>query len=126
MTTRDAQRAIEPGSVPHGERGALEQGLSEVLSNPQRGVQPVPGGGPSPLAIPEDPIGALLSGEVAGDDLPSTAGLSVGPGPGPAQTQDVMLGTRAERTRQIAQEASSPMIRAAARNELRRMARQAV
>lgn len=127
MTVRDAQRAIEPGSVAQGDRAALEQGLSQVLGQaPQGGGGDAPAG-PGPLAIPEDPLGALLSGEVSGEPgVPVTDGLSVGPGQGPAQSQDIMMGDRASKLRMLATEASSPNIRAAARDELRRMARTAV
>lgn len=123
MTVRDSQRAIAPGSTESGDRATLEAGLSQVLSG-QEGQQ-APGAAPG-VAIPEDPMGALLSGEASGDDLPSTEGLSVGPGGGPAQAASHMLGTRAETLRSIAQEASSPMLRAAARSELRRMTKEGI
>lgn len=127
MTARDA---IQPGSIPYGERQTLEENLPLATAGPAG-----PGGGPGEgapddggsVAIPEDPIGALLSGEVEPDSgEPSTAGLSVGPGRGPAQEDDVMMSGRAEKIRMLATEASSPMIRAAARNELRRMARKGI
>ena len=126
MTVRDSQRAIEPGSTASGDRATLESGLSEVLSGAEGG-QAAPGpGGPAGVSIPEDPMGALLSGAVGGDELPATEGLSVGPGGGPAQEATQMLGTRAESLRSIAQEASSPMLRAAARSELRRMTKEGI
>lgn len=130
MTARDLIRSIEPGSIPHGERQGLESGLSQVLPAAQQpegggGASGVPGGGS--VAIPEDPLGALLTGEIAGDpNMPQTAGLSVGAGSGPAVENDVMMGSRAERVRALATESSSPLIRQAARNELRRMAREGI
>lgn len=128
MTVRDAQRAIEPGSVAHGERGQLESGLSEVLGQ-QAAQGPPAQGGAAPLQIPEDPIGALLGGEVEGNpDLPTTDGLSVGPGAGAPQTDIApsMVTPRAEIMRELAETAASPAVRAAARNELRRTLREAL
>lgn len=129
MTARDMSRAITPGSIPYGDRQTLESNLPQALSAAEQ--QSGGGGGASaggmPLVIPEDPLGALLSGEVAVDpNEPSTSGLSVGPGPGPAQAPDVMLGSRAEKLRRLASESSSPLIRNAARNELRRMSREGI
>lgn len=123
MTARDAIRAIEPGSTESGDRQTLESGLSQVLTEQetQQGGQAAPG-----VVVPEDPIGALLSGEAAGDDLPTTEGLSVGPGGGPGGTAGIMQGSRADSLRQIANEASSPMLRAAARAELRRMTKEGI
>jgi hypothetical protein len=125
MTIRDMQRSIEPGSLEQGTRGELESGLSAALSGQEQAAGPVDAlGGGSPV-IPEDPLGALLSGEIEGNpDSPVTDGLSVGAGAGPGTEMDVMMMPRAEKVRQLAQSASSPSIRAAARNELRRMARE--
>ena len=123
MTVRDSQRAIEPGSTESGDRQTLESGLSQVLSGAEATQQP--GGGASG-AIPESPIGALLSGEVAGDELPGTEGLSIGAGGGPDVAPTLMQGSRASSLRQIASQASSPMLRAAARAELRRMTKEGI
>jgi len=126
MTARDLARSIEPGSIPHGDRQTLESNLPAALSQQEQAAGPVAPNGGS-LAIPEDPVGALLSGEIAGDpNEPTTAGLSVGPGDGPAEQPDVMLGNRAERLRQLATESTSPILKDAARNELRRMAREGI
>ena len=127
MTIRDSQRAIDPGSTESGDRKTLEAGLSEVLG----GAGGAPGvGGPastSSVSIPEDPVGALLDGSLTGDDLPVTDGLSVGPGAGTPGSQPAsMLTPRAEKLRDLAQNASIPGVRQAARNELRRMVRQVV
>ena len=80
------------------------------------------------MAIPEDPFGGLTSGEVSGDpNLPLTDGLSVGPGQGgPSTVNPAMMTPRADRVRDLALNATSPSIRQAARNELRRMYREAV
>ena len=119
-------QAIEAGSIPYGERQTLEANLPAALGAGSPGQPEAPAQGGA-LAIPEDPLGALLSGEVAGDpEQPSTAGLSVGPGDGPATAPDVMLGSRAEKLRQLAAESTSPLIQSAARNELRRMAREGI
>lgn len=126
MTARDTINSIQPGSIPHGERGGLEAGLQEVLGG-QAGGASGGGGGvapASPLPSPNDPLGALLGGQVPGDaNLPVTDGLSVGAGAAPISEADPMLSDRASKLRAIATEASSPMLRAAARGELRRMAR---
>ena len=126
MTVRDSQRAIEPGSTESGNRQVLESGLSQVLSGQEAQQGQSAPGGPPGVAIPESPLGALLSGEVEGDQFPSTEGLSVGAGGGPAQEATIMQGTRANGLRQIANEASSPMLRAAARAELRRMTKEGI
>lgn len=99
------QKAIEPGSTPYGERGNLEanisQGMSPGAAPGAPGVSPPGVGAPTPT----DPIGALLSGEIKGDNLPVTEGLSVGPGSGPPE-QDPMMSTRAQKLRMIATEAA--------------------
>jgi len=120
----DVAQAIEPGSTAYGDRQTLEAGLSSAM--PQTGGgQPAPAGG-GPLNIPEDPIGGLLSGEVSGDpNLPTTDGLSVGPGQGgPQDLNPAMQTPRAQRVRDLALNATSPAIRQAARNELRRTLRE--
>lgn len=130
MSVRDSQRAIEPGSTESGDRGTLEEGLSSVLGGAAGGAPQgaTPEGAPAPVTIPEDPMGALLGGEVAGDPtLPSADGLSVGPGAGPpAGINPVMQTSRAELLRDFAMNAETPALRQSARNELRRMLRQAI
>ncbi len=128
MTVRDAQRAIEPGSTESGDRATLEAGLSEVLGQGGGGPAAPAPAGPGNVTIPEDPLGALLSGEVSGNaDLPSTDGLSVGPGTGaPGQVAPSMMNSRAEMLRDMAQNAETPALRQASRNELRRMLREAI
>lgn len=121
----DPVKAIEPRSTEHGDRATLEAGLTGV-----GGGAPSATGSPEPspaLAVPEDPLGALMSGEAPGDPGGTvTDGLSVGGGTGPAGAPDIMMGDRATRLRQLATEASSPQVRAAARAELRRMTREPV
>jgi hypothetical protein len=115
--------------MAYGDRQGFNESLAQAL--PGDGA---PGGsagagvaGGGSLAIPEDPLGALLSGEVEGDsNMPLTTGLSVGAGAGPNQQPDVMLGSRAEKLRVLATESSSSLIRQAARNELRRMSREPI
>ena len=121
------QRAITPGSVAHGDRAGLEAGLSQALTTQEAVAGPSQGGGPPPLAIPEDPLGALVSGEVGGSDLPSTDGLSVGPGAGaPSSVAPTMVTPRADLLRDLAENAATPAIRTAARNELRRTLREGI
>ena len=129
-TASEAVKAIEPGSTASGDRQTLEAGLGSVLGEDSSGQ----GGGPPPapgaggLTIPEDPIGALLSGEASGNpDIPLSDGLSLGPGAGaPDNIHPAMKTSRANRVRDLAMNASTPMIRQAARNELRRMMREPV
>ena len=126
----DVAKAIEPGSTESGDRAGLEQGLQQMsgggpVGAPGAGAPPAAGG----LNIPEDPIGGLMSGEVRGNaDLPITDGLSVGPGAGSADTgiDPSMQTSRASKVRDLAMNASTPAIRAAARNELRRMLREPI
>ncbi len=118
----DAAKAIEPGSTAYGDRATLEQGLTEAVSPGAPGAPQAPAAGN--VGIPSDPVGGLLSGEVSGDQLPTTDGLSVGPGAGGAQNAaPVLEGNRADGLRDLAENSSVPGIRQAARNELRRMAR---
>jgi hypothetical protein len=122
--------SIEPGSIPYGERGQLQDNISSVMSGASGGQQggggaPAGGGAPPPLPSTGDPMASLLGGAVAGDDLPVTDGLSIGPGAG-APTNDPMLGTKAQKYRSLATEASSPAVRALARQALRKMAGEAV
>lgn len=116
--TTDPRRAIEAGSIPHGDRAGLEEALT-----PGAGAGPsaVASAGPGSLPTPNDPIGALLSGEVSPEAGIPTAGLSVGPGDGPAGPLDIMQGDKAVRLRLIATQAATPTVRNAARRALRRM-----
>jgi len=114
--------AIEPGSTEYGDRATLEAGLTELGGGAGVGPGGSPAPGATPLPATGDPLGELMGGGVPGNpNLPLTDGLSVGPGAGPA-VEDPMLSTRAERIRVIATSAESPMLRAAARAQLRAMA----
>lgn len=129
MTVRDTQRAITPGSTESGDRAGLEQGISQVLSGAGPSGDSAPGqAAPAPVPTPEDPLGALLSGAISGNpELPSADGLSVGPGAGaPQQIAPVMQTDRASLLRDLAQNAETPALRQASRNELRRMLREAI
>lgn len=121
-TPSDLIAGIEPGSLPQGERAPLEAGLA---GGAVPGDSPTPAGGPAlPMDSIQDPIAALLSGDInpGGQDTPLTSGLSVGPGPG-AMGGDLSENPTSVRFRQVAMTASSPLTRAVARNELRRMNR---
>lgn len=123
----EVAKAIEPGSTEYGTRQGLEADLASVSGAPVQGGAAAGAGVPQ-MTIPEDPIGGLLSGEAPGNDqLPVTDGLSVGPGMGgPTGVDPKMLTPRAERVRDLAINATSHSIRQAARNELRRMHREAI
>lgn len=122
------QQAVAPGSVPYGDKGPLLQGISGALGAAGGGGGQ-PGTAPAPPAPRMDnPLQAMLNGSVSPQGgLPISDGLSVGPGAGPVPAgPDPMLGDRANRLRAIAQQASSPQLRAIARNALRAMAREPV
>jgi hypothetical protein len=117
-------QAIAPGSLPYGDRGPLEQGLSAAMAG---GGAPAGGstaGAPAmgPAVPPEGALGSLLSGAVKPSGVPLTDGLSVGPGSSPVDS-GALLGDRATKLRAIATQASSPLLRKMAIDELRRMAR---
>lgn len=120
-TASDLAKAIQPGSIPQGQRAPLEAGLGQAVGG---GTAPDPsvaaGAVAAPPGGPNDPIAALLGGGVkpGGDTLPLTDGLSVGPGAvPPSQAED----PRIVKLQQIATQASSPVLRALARNGLRLM-----
>jgi len=119
----DLVGSIEPGSIPQGDRAGLEQGLAG-LGGGGAGSSAVAAGAAAAPTGGNDPISALLSGDVdPGGQGPITDGLSVGPGDGPAtepQSPQII------RLQQIATQASSPLLRSAARNELRRIVGEAV
>ena len=118
--------AIAPGSTQYGDRQNLEAGLSQIMSGAGGGSAGAPTTTPAPR-VPgsSNPLAALASGVVSGNpNSPVTAGMSVGPGPGPAVGMDPMMGDRANRLRALATQAASPALRALARAELRRMVRE--
>lgn len=123
-TAEELSSAIEPGSLPYGERQGLEANLSAVTGGGQAPAGPPPappGGGVEPGLT--DPLGMLLGGEIPPDTDPVTAGLSVGDGPGPATEPQPWTDDYTERLRYIAQFANTPMLRAQARAALRHRVR---
>ena len=126
MTSRsDLEAGIEPGSMPYGARQELVGGLEAAVGGEQGG----PGtptaavnAGVDPVDSVDDPLGALLSGEIdpGMTEDPITSGLSVGPGVGP-MGQVSNVSPKQSRLIQVATQAKSPMIRWLARNELKRL-----
>jgi hypothetical protein len=117
-------RALEPGSIEYGKKEQLVQQLGQLggggrrppgPARPQAGV-PAGGGGD------DDFFSLLAGGEVAPPEgMPVTDGLSVGPGAGPAVPAATSVPSAMEdRLRLVALNARSPMLRAMARNALRR------
>lgn len=97
---------IDPGSIPFGQRQTLESRLPEAASR---------------LGLPSNPLDPLAGGAIpANPDEEVTAGLSVGPGPGPAAGPPE---SRADRLRMVALYAQSPVLRDAARRALRAQVR---
>lgn len=124
MTARDAINSIEPGSTEYGDRQGLEANLQQVIGGaaPVGGPQQVAGG--TPIPTPEDPIGALIGGDIdPGVAGPVTDGLSVGPGNSPGNPMDPLQTDRAQRLRLLATQASTPAVRSTARRMLRQMSR---
>lgn len=120
MATRDTINSIEPGSVPHGDRKGLEQSLQDVLASPEGGP-PVEGEAAAPIPTSNDPVGALLGGELApNNDVPLTSGMSVGPGNN-TDVNNIMLTDRANQLRLLATQAITPSLRATALRMLKRM-----
>lgn len=122
----DLIAGITPGSLEYGKRAPLEAGL---LAGGGGGTA-TPGaiGAPSlPQDSVQDPIAALLSGDIdpGGQTAPLTSGLSVGPGPGSLGDSPAERPVKV-RLQNIASTAASPLTRAMARNELRRLVREAV
>lgn len=125
MTTRsDLAAGIAPGSLEYGARDDLVAGLQSAVGSPSPTGAPNPQveQGPPPLDSVDDPIAALLGGQIdpGQSGNPLTSGLSVGAGPGPAGTQP-QKDPKKLQLMQIATTAASPIIRAAARAELRRL-----
>jgi len=100
--------AIEPGSLPYGERAPLTEAMPGLL-----GPGPLGGGGGS-----VNPAQMLAAGDLGtSQGAPLTSGLSVGAGntPTPMEFDD----STSARLRYVAQNAKSPQLRAMARNALR-------
>jgi hypothetical protein len=128
MTTRsDLVAGIQPGSLPHGNRAKLEEGLKSVVPAPSPTDPGGIGGAAPPPDAAGDPLAALLSGEInpGQGSAPLTDGLSVGPGVGP-NGPTPSVSPEMARLQQIAMQAKSPLLRQMARNELRRIVREPV
>ncbi len=117
----DLGRALEPGSVPSGERAELEGGLAAAVGGGQGAGPAAPAGGAPAFPSMTNPLGMMLSGAVGQDDRPLTDGLSLGPGAGPAPEQSVMLTAEADKLRALAIHAETPLVRALARYRLQQM-----
>ena len=121
-----AAKGIEAGSTEFGDRQTLEANLVDAVGGGGAPGVSATQGGPG-VTVPEEPLGALIGGEVRGSqDGSITDGLSVGAGTGVAGAPDQMLGDRATRLRQLALQGSNPFVRAAARQELRRMTKEPI
>ena len=83
-------------------------------SLPTQTPSQVPAAAPVAEGDDLDELGFLEEGGIS--ELPVTAGLGVGPGPGPAGRTET---TKVQRLRQIAQGASSPVLRHMARQALK-------
>ena len=113
--------AIEPGSIPYGEKGPLVSNLPSGAGGASPSSSPAPAG-PEPQLAPDigSALGFLSSGEFPTDpDIPQTAGLPAGPGGGPAAEMQEPQSQFTERLRTIALEAKSPQMRAQARAALK-------
>jgi hypothetical protein len=120
--------AIEPGSIPYGDRQTAEQNLAGLGGGAPPGGVPGGGGPPTPGAappIPTDPLGALLSGDVVQPSgEPITDGLNVGPGFSPGVTENLVPDALTERLRLLAQHAQTPELRVVAHLLLKQKVRE--
>lgn len=115
--------AIEPGSTEYGDRQVLESGLATAVPGNTGAGNPAVANVPPPVDAGGDPLSALLNGAVKAPQTEAlTDGLSVGGGYTPGDSPDPYV----ERVRQVATQSKSPVVRAIARNELRRLAQEAV
>ena len=126
-TASDLSAGIAPGSLPHGSRGDLEAGLASAIGTSAPSVDGAAGAVDPPVDSVDDPIAALLNGDITpgGGGGPITEGLSVGSGAGPAGQVSGVSPEQA-RLQQIAMQAKHPLIRQMARNELRRIVSEGV
>lgn len=114
----DLQAGIQPDSTEYGDRQTLEAGIGAAV-----GAGGAAGGGGAASAAPpldssRDPMAALISGDLnpKAEGVALTDGLSVGPGDSPTLSA---TDTQHAKLLQLAQHAPSPLVRAAARAELR-------
>jgi hypothetical protein len=106
----DIVESIDPGTIEQGERGGLEDQMRQVLAQQTAGTAPPPPGATASLAQQ-----SLQTRPTS--DSPVTAGLPLGPGPGPRPS--FTEAPEVEHYRVIAQHARNPMLKAYARNALR-------
>lgn len=126
----DMTKAIQPGSTEYGDRQKLAAGIMSTMG--AGGGGGMPGGGPGgmmpePVPSPMEPIGAML-GEYGPEDFgdpnePLTAGLSHGPGVGPAGEVIPPISDLHSKLLAVAQYAKTPHLRMQARMALRRLVR---
>lgn len=115
-TTDQLRKSIDPGSIPQGRRAGLEQALGQIGGGGQMAPRAATAAQGS-LGVPSSPLDPLTGQELPPGEGELTAGLSVGPGPGPQA--DESPDSRMERLRLIALNAQSPVLREAARRSLR-------
>lgn len=124
MTLEQMSGSIEPDSLEYGARDDLEAGLPAAMPQPTAGAAPETGAGAIAFEGPgEDPFELMLGAE-EGNNIPITEGLSVGPGAGPAARGLPPLDSMDQRLKLVATGARSPVLRAMARNALRRRLRE--
>lgn len=116
--TKDQMAAsIEPGSLEYGTRQSVVDGLP-TQGGPVGGATPGPRG--ELPVTPGSPFDLTSSGAFESNpDIPPTAGLSVGAGPGPALAETEEKSSYAERLRTMALNANTPQLRAQARAALK-------
>jgi hypothetical protein len=116
VTNTEIAENIDPGSTDYGDRAGLAAGVQGLGTNPS--ATQAPAGAGAPLTPPANsPLDLLLQGELGKSGNPLTAGLSVGPGPGPQYSP--MDDSYDARLRTLATSARSPVIRQLARNLIR-------
>jgi hypothetical protein len=100
---RGAQLPVNaPRELPYGDRAKLIAAQRQVPMGPPpaaTGATPPPAGGPSGPASPAGPLPGTLpfTGPTARPNEPVTAGLPIGPGPGP----EVLGGAQAAGTQNV-------------------------
>lgn len=116
--------AIAPGSIEYGKKEQLVKSLGSMMAGSHRpagAATPAPPAGLQGGDAPDDLLGMLSSGEMPPSEVPLTDGLSVGPGAGPVAPGISSIPSAMEdRLRLVALHAKTPMMRAMARNALRR------
>lgn len=125
-TASQTAASITPDSTQYGDRQKLEDGLGQAVGGATQPPAPSPNSPSAPAGSIGDPMAALQGGLDPGTGTgPLTTGLSVGAGAGPAGQEQQESPVKV-RLQMVAQTARSPLTRAAARTELRRVSREAV